>query len=161
MLRTRGVLLKMYAGQRDSRKCAAAYERMLVLAYLVAFRNVWVKIIFAVKLRVISKSSSCRLTNHKHLSNRLFVYDRQRTGVRHAYRANIFVRRVFVRVVAACTKHLGGRFEFGMDLQTNGNLIHIRRIPYPSFFLNAAITVSLRRLTSASSSTETTSTPAA
>src|SRR3989344_45085 len=112
---------KPYTAQEPTRD-----EWQIVLRYLIALRQIGVKIVLAVKFGKKRDVTPERHANHKYRLYRPLVRDRKRTGVSQADRAYVHVRPLLIGIIAAITEHLGCCFEFRMHFKANGgNIVHV------------------------------------
>src|SRR3989338_10636110 len=96
-----GILLEVHSSNIKSGQMPTSNDREFVLRDLIAFRNVRIEIIFPVKFGKIGDLAVQRQTDFNHLLDRALVYNRQRSGVSGANRADVHIWPRLVRIVLA------------------------------------------------------------
>ena len=91
-------------------------EGEFVLADLVAFRDVRIKIIFTIPLREVGKIAIDRQAYQENVLDRLLVQDWKRARMAETNGTNIHIRLFLIGIILAGAKHLRLCLEFGMDL---------------------------------------------
>ena len=84
---------------------AAIDQWIFVLANLVAFWNIWIKVILAVPLGVVGNRTADRMADQENVTDSFFVQDRQSTGMTHTDWTDIDIWPLFVRIIGARTEH--------------------------------------------------------
>src|SRR3989344_167977 len=98
---------------------------MFILTDLIPLRNVGIEVTLAVKLTEVRNNSIDRRTDTEHMPHRFPIDDRERPGVCHTDRTDIYIWPRLVRVVPGVAEHLGPRLQFCMNFQTYRGAIHI------------------------------------
>src|SRR3989344_9139773 len=115
-----------YFFARRKRDKTATREWIFVLRNLISLWQIWVKIIFAVKLAFIGNLCAERKSYRNNFANRIFVGDRKRSWMREAHRAYIFVWLCFICIVFTTAKHLARSGKLRVYFKTdNGLILHI------------------------------------
>ena len=99
-------------------------QRDVVLADLVALRQVGVEVVLAVEDRARRDLALERRGDHQRVADRLLVGHRQRPGMAEADRAGVDVRLVAERQRAAA-EHLRPRRELDVDLEPDHGLVAV------------------------------------
>ena len=122
------VLLEVHAVDAHVAQPPAAAQGLVVLADLVALRQVGIEVVLAVEDRPRRELAAQRQPDHQAVVDRLGVGHRQRAGQAEADRAGARVRRLAERQLAAA-EHLRPRAELDVDLQADDGLVvgHARR----------------------------------
>src|SRR3989338_1621853 len=123
MQKPAGILFQMYACDTHAVEHTARYYWIFVLRDLVAFGEIRIKIIFAVKVALCGNLPAKRKTNPHHTEYRITIDYRQSPRMPHTHWANVDIQMLFERVVEAPAKHLGTGIEFGMHFEAYYRLV--------------------------------------
>ena len=141
----RGVLLQVHAVDAHVAEPARPAERDVVLADLVALRQVRIEVVLAVEDRARRDLALERHRDHQPVVDRLGVGHRQRAGVAEADRADERVRLLAERERAAA-EHLRPRAQLHVDLDADdGLVVHPHRHPSNAIDFSSACAASRMR----------------
>ena len=101
MLARAGIFFEMYAGNFDSCQFSAGNDRIFVLRDLIAFRDIGIKIIFAVEFGEVGNIAIHREADFDDPLDGFLVGHGQSPRMRHACRTNIVVGALFIGIVLA------------------------------------------------------------
>src|SRR3954451_6667683 len=118
----RGVLLEVHAMDAHLAEPPGRPERDVVLADLVALRQVGIEVVLAVEDRARCELALERQSDHQPEVHGLGVGDRERAGVAEADRAGARVRLLAEREGAAA-EHLRARLQLHVDLEADDRLV--------------------------------------
>src|SRR5438067_1521745 len=104
--RARRILFEVHACNLYAAQLSTRDERMLVLAYLVTFRQIRIKVILAVKFSIVRQGPAQGSADAHDLLYRLLIDNRQCPGMSKAHGANIYIGLDLIWIVARIAKHL-------------------------------------------------------
>ncbi len=114
----------MHARNRDAGELPAHDERVLILAYLIALRDIRIEIALAVELAEVGGGAPDRGSNTQNVPHCGEIDDRQCAGMRRTDRTYIHVWPRLIGVVCGVAKHLCPCRELCMDFKADGRTIH-------------------------------------
>ena len=108
----------MHACDRYPFEQSSRDERIFILADLIAFRDIGIKIVLPIKLGEVGNGGTNRFSHLENVFDRFLIDDRQSTRMRHTYGANIHIGALLLGVVLGVTEHFGLCFQLRVHLQS-------------------------------------------